>query len=251
MEEPKQVAALAFGPCLPSLWLSDSEIALVENILHWMRNGWHHRSCLMPDPATAIAGHSYGALLAGRVAARARIPFSAYVSLSGVWVDWPDTPPRPLSALGVPALFTWGSNSDIGEIQAVLEGANSVLWDQVASPKHRVVFKDGAHWDYLRPNETTCDQGGRGPCTLVSALAADFVALFLSKYVPPQHWSQSYNILIPDSLLPPPISLTLEQQFFAGGHLMGMTLVTSAQECAATHSWETSGGTGTVVLSGS
>jgi hypothetical protein len=69
-------------------WDSETELAGVHQLLSWMRGGWEVSSILLPRHATAVIGHSYGALLAGRLAADQAHPFSAYVfakrSVAGV-----------------------------------------------------------------------------------------------------------------------------------------------------------------------
>jgi pimeloyl-ACP methyl ester carboxylesterase len=234
---PAQLACSGYVVAVPELqriasggrpW-EDVDLAEAENVLTWMRSRWEHRLHLMPSPSTGIVGHSYGALLGGRLATRGAV--SAYVSLGGVWTEWPSSPPRPLGELKVPSLFAWGQADVFADLGS--------LWGQVALPKHRLVFALGEHWDYLPANSTTCEDA-RGPCDLVRYLAADFAATFLSKYMPPQRWPQLRHD-IEDNLIPPPHALTEEQQFFAGSHLMGLSLICDNGACSATHRWEVPG----------
>lgn len=103
---------------------------------------------------------------------------SLYVSLSGVWGAWP--PPYPLSSLDVPSLFTWGSSDHLNELDAILEGNYSSIWDEVPAPKHKVVFADGDHWDYL-PRSLSTKQAVRlvrplllyGRCQAIIPFSAD------------------------------------------------------------------------------
>lgn len=237
-----------FGPCLPTLLEQNSDLALAENVVNWMRNGWQYRACLMPEPATAVVGHSRGSTLAGRIAAEKRIPVSAYASLSGVWVEWAGISPVPFGAIKVPTLFLWGDNGfDPVEANASLETGG--LWEMLPTPKHKLAFDEGAHWDYLPAGVTSCE-GFRGSCNLVGALTADYVTLFFSKYMPPEDWA-SLGSDIPNSLIPPATTLTFEQEFYAGAHLMGLALVGSADECTATHTWITASSSDSMVLSGS
>jgi hypothetical protein len=67
-------------------------------------------------------------------------------------------------------------------------------------------------------------------------LAADFVTTFLSHYMPPQRWN-ALATLIPHSLVPPPLDLTPQQEFFAGGHLTGFAAIRTARTCSVTHGW--------------
>jgi hypothetical protein len=72
---------------------------------------------------------------------------------------------------------------------------------------------------------------GPGACPAAGVATADLVTMFLGKYLPPQ--LAAYLIdAIPDSLVPPALDLTPEQQFFAGGHLVGFAMVEGQTECA-------------------
>jgi pimeloyl-ACP methyl ester carboxylesterase len=210
-----------------------------EKVLAWMRSQWEHRLHLMAEPFTGIVGHSYGALLGGRLATEGVVKVSAYISLSGVWAEWPSSPPIPLGQLTVPSLFAWGQADPIADLGS--------LWGRVASPKkYKLVFARGEHWDYLPANSTTCGRF-RGPCDLVGLLAADFAATFLSKYMPPERWPQLRSD-IKNDLIPPPHALTTEQQFFAGAHLMGLSRICASSVCSATLGWETPGSQGSLTL---
>jgi pimeloyl-ACP methyl ester carboxylesterase len=245
---PAQLARSAFVVAVPDLaatrggtypW-SDShpDLTLAEQVLGWVRTRWVHHARVASEPSTAIIGHSYGALLAARIATSR--PLAAYASLSGVWAEWPSPPRRPIRDLAMPSLFTWGTADDPGENSAVLGGE---LFDSVPRPKHRVVFAGGHHWDYLRPNRTSCGET-TGPCRLVGSLSADFACLFLSKYLPPRGLSGG---AIPDDLSLPTVNLTNEQQFFAGAHLTGLRTIARpprdgeepAHGCRVTVSWFT------------
>jgi hypothetical protein len=78
-------------------------------------------------------------------------------------------------------------------------------------------------------------------------LAADFVALFLGKYDPP-----GLSLPIPLSLQPPIVTLTTEQQFFAGGHLTSFQQISCDEphksECEVISEWATPAATGTTTL---
>jgi hypothetical protein len=128
-------------------------------------------------------------------------------------------------------LFTWGGTDDFDEIYSVLEGVNAPLWDLVAPPKHRLVFQGGHHWDHLPAGQSQCQQT-RGPCNLVPLLAADFAALFLTRYMPPP---ASTIPRIPLSLTPAAVELTPEQQVFASGRLAGLAALSSHPECVLQH----------------
>lgn len=202
----------------------DVDLDLAEAILAWLRTGWEHRDHLLPAPATAVVGHSYGALLGARLAARAGA--QAYVGLSGGWLEWNDAEFRVLLGLDMPGLFAWGSGDDLF---AQLD--NSQLWNAIKPPKHKLVFDRGGHWDYLYrapiPCAATFDQG---PCSLVPSVAADYTSLFLSRYLPPA--GAGIDGLIPPSLIPPPVARTALQDLLASWHLEGLArLAAAGEEC--------------------
>jgi hypothetical protein len=53
--------------------------------------------------------------------------------------------------------------------------------------------------------------------------------MFFAKYLPPELWPNLPD-LIPDNLVPPPLQLTPQQEFYAAGYLVGLK-----QFCEDTH----------------
>lgn len=255
---PAQLARSGYVVAIPELsssppWgESNPDVALVQQVLFWMRGSWEHAQVLLPPPVTAIVGHSWGALLGARVARQLQsqgnlFKVGAYVSLSGPWIEWGYESLLPLD-LEMPTLFTWGTGSD--DVIAALEGAAAERWQQPGGARHKLVFLDGAHWDYLPEGQTSC-ANSRGPCSLVGSLAADFVTTFLSHYIPPERWWLLPST-IPHSLIPPPLALTEKQQFFVGGHLGGLAQIGTRVGCSVTHTWKISQlEQGSLTLSGS
>lgn len=229
-------------PDLGTFGFSDSTpgATRIEKVLAWMRQRWPQREYLAPSPATAIVGHSYGALLGGQLAVR--LPVAAFVSLSGDWHEFPNAPVQ-LSAFNLPVLFAWGTG--VGGIRDALEPA---LFDLVPAPKHKIEFEGAGHYDYFpRPKVLCPGQGDPGPCGLVEQLAGDLTALFLSRYLPPF----GRALPIPASLRPEPIDLTVQQEFYTGGHLVGLKQIGADPQCSVTHSWVSEAGdSGSVTLSG-
>ncbi len=230
----------------PSTPWNSPEVGRLEDLLLWLRSSWEFANLLLPRPATAVVGHSYGALLAGRLVTRQNHPFSAYASLSGVWRDWDSSVPLPLSNIGIASLFIWGSeplglaeaSADLGE-----------WWSQLELVKHRIVFKRMEHWDYLGSGGSAC-ASFQGDCpALARDLAADFVLTFLSHYLPPEKW-WLLPTTIPHSLVPPPLALTPAQKPFAGGHLAGFARTEGGGACSVTHTWEVSADAGAITLTG-
>jgi dienelactone hydrolase len=216
---------------------ADADLQLLKDLATWMRAGWEHASTLMAEPATGIAGHSFGALLAGRFATESSV--AAYASLSGVWQDWPDSE-RPIETLTVPQLFTWGD--PLLDLFASLDDGG--LWARVPPTKHKAVFAGAAHFDYLRAGRTACGNQ-HGACEVVHVLAADILATFFAKYLPPPFWP-NLRSCIPNSLIARPFKKTFEQEFFAGGHLMGLQLIKGRRGCSVTLSWVTPTSSGSV-----
>lgn len=239
---PIQLARSGYVVAVPELsshppfgGADNPDVARVEQVLLWMRTSWSHAAMLMPQPMTAIVGHSWGAL-AGAVVASRLLPqsaVSAYASLSGGWLEWPPSPPRPLQMLNMATMFMWGTGSS--DLFANLDGASASVWAEPRGATHKVVFRDGEHWDYFREGGTSCGFF-RGPCSLMRSLAADFLTTFLSHYMPPEKWTL-LNATIPHSLIPPPLDLSPQQEFFAGGHLTGLAQISSASACSVTHTW--------------
>ena len=104
--------------------------------------------------------------------------------------------------------------------------------------------------DSLPGNNSRCATQD-SPCSLVPSLAADFVTSFLSHYLPPEKW-WLLPYTIAHSLIPPPLNLTPEQEFFSGAHLFGFSQIANSAGCSVTHTWEVpvSNGNGSVTLSG-
>lgn len=210
------------------------DYTLATDVLGWMRGDWEMSARVMAEPNTAFAGHSRGALLAGRLAIDQ--PSSAYVSLGGVWTEWPGVPPIPLPTLPCPSMFAYGTT----DAQSDVTG----LWGSIPEPKHLLRFNGGDHWDYIPAASTTCESAV-GPCSLVEALAADFTAVFISKHMPPE---ASSSFTIPDDLTVPAVALTADQMFYAGAHLTSFQLITSTAGCSVDVEWQTSAGTGSRTL---
>jgi pimeloyl-ACP methyl ester carboxylesterase len=214
-------------------WADDHpDLPIIDNTLTWMRTEWDYSGAILPG-SIGIVGHSYGALLSARYAVEyAGTPnaITAYAGLSGVWSEWPATPPRPINSLTIPKLFMWGSG--FGDIFADLDGAFSSL----PTPRHRVVSDEANHFDYLHASESSCAVDP-GPCSSTGTLAREQVFTFFSKYMPPENWA-SLMTSLPDSLLLPPLMPTgFDQEFFMGSHRVAETTFASSAECSATLEW--------------
>jgi alpha/beta superfamily hydrolase len=199
----------------------------LSEVVDWMRTEWEHAAVLSAGPI-GVVGHSFGALVGAQFAAS--VNAGAFASLSGVWQDWPQGP-LPLTLLETAVLLVWGSNPLLDMFTEVSE----TTWDAMPPPKHRAVWAEAAHWDYLVGSTPPCSNGP-GDCSAAGAVTADLVSLFLGKYLPPEFAVHLIDA-IPNDLSPPELNLTVEQQFFAGGHLAGFQMLgnlegNEAQSCA-------------------
>lgn len=242
-EVPAQLARAGYvvaAPRLPQISIgtspldADGDLAILRNLILWLRSGWLESAQLAPSPANGLAGHSFGAGLAGRLAGEGNS--RAFASLSG------SVARVTRDAITVPKLFVWGSNEFIPPGVALTDSE----WAAVTPPKHRVVVDDLEHWDYLPTGRTSCE-GAQGPCQAARVAAWDLMVMFFANYLPPPAVS-SLPGQIPEPLVPPlPLTLTTDQQFFAGGWLSGFPLLAEpSANCHLTLSWETSAGTGSV-----
>jgi hypothetical protein len=224
------------------------DIPLILSIMRWMRTDWPFARVLMPEPATGIMGHSFGAVLAARIAleqqrlAAQQLPairISAFASLSGVWDQWPDMQ-WPIFDLTIPQLFLFGSNDTDADVR------NAGIWNRIHTPKHRAVFDRGEHWDYLPPGRSSCGNN-RGPCNLVGVVSRDMVSAFFGKYLPPERWAALGGV-IPDNLIATlEMPDSFERSFYAGGHLTGFPALDNAAMgagCSFALAWQTANGAG-------
>jgi pimeloyl-ACP methyl ester carboxylesterase len=201
-------------------------IAVGLNTLNWVRSSWEHRNWVDPDvTATAIVGHSFGALLAARVR-QARPTIGAYVGLSGVWTEASDVTSL-LESLQVPSFFMWGTKA--GPASESMDTGG--LWDHVPAVKSAAFFP-GEHFDYIG-SFTGCEFP-RGDCNLIEPVSAELVALFISRQIP----VKLSHAPIPPSLIPPAVQLTPKQEFFAGSHLNGIQAIQTRQGCRVDLRWE-------------
>jgi hypothetical protein len=195
------------------------DLSALSDVVEWLRSDWEHADVL--DAARiAVVGHSFGALLGARFAAAAEAV--AFAGLSGVWQDWPSGP-SPLTLRPMASLLVWGGPLDF--FTALSDSA----WNELPPPKHRAMWSAGEHWDYLVGSVPPCSAGA-GPCPAVGIATADLVTMFLGKYLAPE---LAPNLVddIPDTLRPPQLVLSPEQQFFAGGHLLGFGLLDGNPSC--------------------
>ena len=235
-----QLARAGFVVAIPEIPSSSTHpsdpshpgLTRIGDIRDWVLNDWEHHELVHPN--TGIVGHSYGALLAARFA-QGNPNIKAYASLSGVWEDW-SSGPLPVLSITVPTLFIRG-NDPFGDR---FTGIGHFL-GSLPQPKHSVEFDGGFHWDYLLPGATACESavGGRGTCSSTPIISSELVQMFFERYL---SRGNSVDSRIPPSLVPPTLSLTTEQEFFAGGAYLEHLKSTS---CDITITWNTPDGSGT------
>lgn len=207
-------------------------------VLDWVRSSWQHRQWIdARAEATAVAGHSFGAILAAQVAA-ARPSISAYVGWSGPWGDpLLGNPVSVLQAIDAPSFFMWSPNAGT-TMEENLDTADR--WKQIPLPKYRAVFP-GEHFDYLAPQTATdCQFDPQAGCSLIESVAAELSALFIALHVP----GNLAKAQIPVSLDAKKPVLTFRQEFFWGGHLHGLEQIKTAKSCSIDLAWEIGPGSG-------
>ncbi len=198
------------------------DMATLDAVLAWARDEWAHAGVLLPPPATAIVGHSFGAMLGARFAVDRAV--AAFAGLSGGWQDWAGDTPFPLPLLEVPSLLVWGGPFDF------FSQLSESQWTQMRAPRHRAVFEQGEHWDHLGPVSAPC-RPGPGACTALAAAVCDLVTMFLARYLPPE-FAPELPHRVPATLVPPLLDgLTPQQQFFAGGFLSGFAALADNPNC--------------------
>jgi pimeloyl-ACP methyl ester carboxylesterase len=212
-------------------------------VLRWMRRDWSGRSVLLPAPATGVCGHSFGAMVASRVAVSQ--PVSAFASLSANWHEWATFGPLPppIFSLTVPSAHMWGTESLISDAISDADFA------AIPIPRHKVVLEGGEHFLYLQGQTGGCAPSAGG-CHLLGAVAGDLLAGFFARYLPPSERAEA-GAAIPLSLVPPEIDLTFDQEFFAGGHLMGLKGLPFSDGCRILSAWVDAAGPGEKILTGS
>jgi len=211
----------------------DDYIAEALADLDWVRTKWTHSKWVNSQAdATVVAGHSYGALLAARIAG-AHPEFAAFVSLSGGYLELNDA--VAAASVSRPSFFMWAV-SDFDPYENI--STNVVkLWDGLTQYKYSAVFP-GEHFDYLAP----ADRGGvpSGPCPLIGAVAAELSALFIAENMP----TPSSRTKIPINLTPPQVQLSTRQKDFTTGWMGGLSAFHADPDCHLQLRWNYDAQTG-------
>jgi dienelactone hydrolase len=203
---------------------------------------WENADFVHPR-ATAIAGHSFGAVLAAR-AAQARPSISSFVSLGGPFRFLGDDAIPILESIQARKFFVWVDPSGSTHLESENLDRNG-LWSGIPQPKHAGVILGDDHFDYIRLRLSSGVECGQfpGSCTAVQGVAPDLAALFIARHTP-----VGASPSIPLSLIPPNRDLTPRQRFFAGAHLSSFEQFQSQRSCHMTLRWETPGESGSRVI---
>ena len=227
------VAAPDFGGRIH--FASQADFDRLDSSVQWVRGTSPFSSVTFPFEI-GIAGHSYGGLLAIRYALRAALPPVSTVAVLGSAVS-EDAENLDLLRdrfVGF-RLFCWGGADLFGQVP-------DRDWADAAGPGHAVRCSHANHWDCFPPSPPTpCATGlaERGPCADTSKLTTDVVTIFFGKYLHP-HLGPLPSNHMPNSLIPPPLTLTAEQLPFAEGHLEAFRELDDGTECSGDSRWRTS-----------
>lgn len=233
---PAQLARAGYVVVVPSLSYDklpgkgSPAAGALSSVIEWLRQRWEHRQVLMPAGATGVVGHSFGGLAAADVAS-GNGNVAAYAALSADWTNWeggsPGKSPLPILSLKQPKFLF--------EVDDLFPGLPEHQWAKLSQPKHRAVFKDGKHWDYLPANVSIPCRGPQdlGPCRHIAAATADLLTMFFGNYLPPE-LAPHLPAAIPNDLVPPKLNLTPAQKPFAGNYLVGMPALERDSKCSVT-----------------
>jgi pimeloyl-ACP methyl ester carboxylesterase len=197
-------------------------LSMLDQLLIWLRSEWEHHHVLLPAPSTALIGHSYGGILAGRFAAEV----GGVAALTTLHSGWQHDAPHLaglLQTLTIPKLFIMGQEDPMSLL-------SQPFWNSLPLPSHRADFEQAGHWDYLPSSPTAC--GTRSACSFYPAAAFTILLMFLGRYLRPELATDLYD-RIPDNLRPPtPLNLTVDQEFYAGGNwLREIDMMAAETEC--------------------
>lgn len=207
-------------------------IAAMGDFRNWMLNDWEFHELVHPN--TGVIGHSFGAPI-GASFSKANSGVKAFASLSGQYEGVTD-----YLTMHKPVLFMRGHpTSDLAE---ALVGFN---WTGTPLPKHKAEFEEGFHWDYMLPSQVQCSNSfGHGSCGESAQLTTELITMFFTRYL---RRSSSVDDRVPLSLIPPDITLTPDQEFFAGGNYL-QAFDNLSSGCGISLAWETPDGSGSTTV---
>ena len=216
---------------LPQREEAPAMVAEAMRDVAWVRTQWSEAKWVAQDiRSTVVAGHSFGALLAARVAA-AHPEISAFVSLGGGFHQLND-PRELLQSIAAPSFFMFSTSQSFEpflQFERIDGDANPAnnIWPDLTQHKYAATY-DGAHFDYLEPDRS--GSAPRSDCSLIGGVAADLAALFIASTV--QSLTQ-----VPVDLRKPTPPLTEAQQALAIQHLTSVDRIEDAQGCRVDLKW--------------
>jgi pimeloyl-ACP methyl ester carboxylesterase len=215
---PAQLARCGYVVVVPNYDADVPTDDLVNDALAsltWVRTQWEHAKWVDSRmESTAVAGHSFGALLAARIA-KAHPELAAMLSLSGGF--------RHLSSaldaaqVNPPSMFMWAvdGNDFILLAEEDLDTQGSEVWDHLTQWRYAAKFR-GDHFDYLPASAT--GTSARGPCPQIGALTAALGTIFIAENLP----TPLSTTRVTADLKIPAATLNQTQRFYAGGNLAGI-----------------------------
>lgn len=235
----RSVARSGYIVAAPHLGLVTPGPATVQRLastVDWLLGASTYARSIHPAEI-GIAGHSYGGFAAIDYALSGTLRPVSTIAILGTGLHHEDDEGRAealRTGFRGARLFCWGG----GDPFATVRDAD---WAEAAGAGHAVRFDTANHWDAFPP-PTPC--AGvlveRGPCEHTWRLTTDVMTVFFGKYlhphltVPPGH--------LPNTLIPPRLKLTAEQQPFAAGHLLAFAQLNhsgDATDCTGTSRWRT------------
>jgi hypothetical protein len=135
---------------------------------------------------------------------------ACFAGMSAGWHEWGTygQAQPPLFHLNVPSLHMWGTEGLFSDALSDSDFA------KIETPRHKVVLTGGEHWVYLQGQSGGCAPSPAA-CHLLGAVAGDLLAGFFARYLPPSGFFEA-GAAVPPSLIPPHITLSFDQQFYAG-----------------------------------
>lgn len=222
---------------LPLPEQAPAQVAEAMRDIAFVRGSWSEAKWVdQRASSTAVVGHSFGALLAARIAV-AHPEISAFASLGGGFHQLDDARPL-LSAIRAPSFFMFSMDLE-NDFEPFIQferidgdpNAQKNIWPELTQDKYAATY-DGGHFDYLEPGQS--GKAPRSDCSLIGGVAADLVALFIA--------SNLHSLTrVPVSLEKPVVTLTEAQQALAIQHLTSLDRIKTAKDCRVDLKWRVGG----------
>jgi pimeloyl-ACP methyl ester carboxylesterase len=232
------------GAVLPTAEAAPAQVDAAMRDIEWVRTQWGEAKWVDQRPAsTAVVGHSFGALLAARIAV-AQPQIAAFVSLGGGFHQLDDAT-QLLQSIRAPSFFMFSSDAgrrfepflQFERIDGDPQPSKNV-WTTLTQDKYAAVYA-GAHFDYLDAEQS--GSAPHGDCSLIGGVAADLVALFIASNL------QSLT-RVPVDLEKPKPPLTPAQEALAIQHLVSVDRIDQAPGCRVDLKWRVAGTSGARTL---